>query len=699
MSRRGGLVGLVGTGVGMASEYREHRKQQKLSRENSQQDTTQQTAATSSRQPQQSSQAVPSTSDLPPAYEDVVQYPASSSQSIASGGPPMDDKKAALAQYDDDAASSMYDDDDSIDIESDEELWDLDEAGPESPATEKREEDDDDDDTDKPGREEALVNEIMEKHRPALAAATELGFERTPLPVPVIIPQRRPRTKARGFVRAYAPLLGECSGISQETFLLFLNNFQKASKASSIFPVIFISAAIAGLAPSVIAMAVSNAVQVAAGVGMEIQTRQRTNSFLDEMNEQLFRPAGLFAMIVKYKSDKEVAASGNSILARFGVSGEKVDLSTNQVIAKYTREDSSGSMSRHMQNLRLASNTTRGTTAMPEAAPLIFPQIDKAVAQQGEETFKAKAKDAHGFLADYMDKRARLKYATEDPKSMLNLPPEQREFMTKLGDPRHPMYNGGIIGFVSGGHLGGRRGKRYAAYPGDQGGMTRREQKQWHKDDRRLLKYEQRMDRGRDLSRKKERRYDDILAHRGYEQGYDEYSSRGGFGGRRRGRGGPLGLVGKAVGAAVNAASGSRNDNSARSREYEDAYDNRLAPGTQDPRGLRRSFDEREGAYGGPAPYASYGGQQAPAAYGSQQAPAPYGGQQGPAPYGSQGYQTQQGSYSRSGRRSGRGGKGPLGMVKKVMTEDVVYLMIVNMPSEEELAVARETLAKAKAGK
>ena len=34
-------------------------------------------------------------------------------------------------------------------------------------------------------------------------------------------------------------------------------------------------------------------------------------------------------------------------------------------------------------------------------------------------------------------------------------------------------------------------------------------------------------------------------------------------------------------------------------------------------------------------------------------------------------------------------------MIKKLMTEDVLYLMIVNLPSEEELAIARETLAKA----
>ena len=64
------------------------------------------------------------------------------------------------------------------------------------------------------------------KQREALAR--ELVFMAGPLPeksqrlsCPVIIPQRRPRDKNRGFVRAYAPAL-EDSGISQEVFLQFL---------------------------------------------------------------------------------------------------------------------------------------------------------------------------------------------------------------------------------------------------------------------------------------------------------------------------------------------------------------------------------------------------------------------------------------------------------------------------------------------
>lgn len=49
------------------------------------------------------------------------------------------------------------------------------------------------------------------------------------IPCPVILPQRRPGQKDRGFVRAYAPVLADC-GISQDVFLRFLADWEKSSK-------------------------------------------------------------------------------------------------------------------------------------------------------------------------------------------------------------------------------------------------------------------------------------------------------------------------------------------------------------------------------------------------------------------------------------------------------------------------------------
>jgi hypothetical protein len=165
------------------------------------------------------------------------------------------------------------------------------------------------------------------------------------------------------------------------------------------------------------------------------------------------------------------------------------------------------------------------------------------------------------------------------------------------------MYNGGLIGFVSGGVLtrgGGRQNRRA------------------ERDERRMFQYEQRLQSGRRLGPKRQRRYERYSAAR------EMYGSG------------------------------------------------------------RRSFDGRDNA---PAPYAPYGGQS-----GSSSAYAPYGGSTSThAPYGGQSGSSQPYPPRVATRRQG----GALSIVKRVMTEDVLYLMIVPMPSEQELAEAREALAQA----
>lgn len=49
------------------------------------------------------------------------------------------------------------------------------------------------------------------------------------LPCPVIIPQRRPGNRSRGFVRAYAPVMEMC-GVGQDVFFQFQDDWVTASK-------------------------------------------------------------------------------------------------------------------------------------------------------------------------------------------------------------------------------------------------------------------------------------------------------------------------------------------------------------------------------------------------------------------------------------------------------------------------------------
>ena len=58
---------------------------------------------------------------------------------------------------------------------------------------------------------------------------TAQAMNTSKLQCPVVIPQRRPDSKTRGFIRAYAPVLSDYE-IDQETFLTFLKSFHKASQ-------------------------------------------------------------------------------------------------------------------------------------------------------------------------------------------------------------------------------------------------------------------------------------------------------------------------------------------------------------------------------------------------------------------------------------------------------------------------------------
>src|SRR5208282_2395036 len=99
--------------------------------------------------------------------------------------------------------------------EGDEEQWDLDDAQDELiaelPTEHKRE------------RDPKKITENFIGRYPA-----PQGYAAPKLPLPVILPQRRPKDRARGFIRAYAPDLATC-GIDQDMFLDFLNTFNEAS--------------------------------------------------------------------------------------------------------------------------------------------------------------------------------------------------------------------------------------------------------------------------------------------------------------------------------------------------------------------------------------------------------------------------------------------------------------------------------------
>lgn len=268
------------------------------------------------------------------------------------------------------------------------------------------------------GRDEPVDPELVATNFTQIHTFSPSFQQYKPLPAPVILPQRRPKNKTRGFVRAYAPLLGECSGIDADTFIDFLGAFDKTSKASPVFDVINMAAMVTGFVPSPIAMGVSMTVQFAANTGKEVQSRYRRNNFLDEMNEKFFKPRGLFCMIMTFKPDAAPVIAADVT-------------STDQALAQ-TLSLPDSELKQKFKHLRLTSGTTKGEMSLPEAAPLVFPALDGAMTDEA----KAKKLDSStAFICSYFDRRARSTLWRYKPQFKACCPASRQTFCFTLFRP------------------------------------------------------------------------------------------------------------------------------------------------------------------------------------------------------------------------------------------------------------------------
>ncbi|TQV96189.1 hypothetical protein V2A60_003373 [Cordyceps javanica] len=265
-----------------------------------------------------------------------------------------------------------------------------------------------------------------------------------PLSLPVVIPQQRPGSPERGFMAAYAPML-ESAGIDQRTFMSFLDEFNTAVQGNKFLAGVQVVSFGVGFTPEIITTCVATAVQMGANVANRGYVKHKTNSTLDKFNNEVFGPRGLFCMIMKYDpigQDPVLAEkAASSPLNKFGGNGQK----------SWLKDPVSG--------------TSEGMHGLPSAvAPLIYMDDRRAhkeyLAGDGKisperspvekPTTKQKAKNAFENFNDYLDRRARAKYASENQGDILNTP-LTKGFSNKFLDPNSSMNNGGLLGFISGG--------------------------------------------------------------------------------------------------------------------------------------------------------------------------------------------------------------------------------------------------------
>lgn len=297
-----------------------------------------------------------------------------------------------------------------------------------------------------------LANAFISRHPRPLTVPTT----RTNIELPMVLPQRRPKTRARGFVRAYSPVLA-AAGIDQDTFLDFIDTFNKALEPNPYLNAINL-AGLAGLAaPEPFTLVVGVAVSLVTDATIEAQSRSKSGKFLDFINKEFFTPRGLTCLVVTWSPNTD---DPSQVLVTSGFDGRTANTPSQQglkqqvadvMLSKSATDEIIKRLGRHVQGRMQASN---GAFDWPEPAPLVFPSAeDTAMALRTHSNGKTKnvADRAEIWLYDFMDRRAQAKWIEKNPTlpvaNSLPLP----EFRSRYADPNHPAASGDIISFVTGG--------------------------------------------------------------------------------------------------------------------------------------------------------------------------------------------------------------------------------------------------------
>ncbi|KAJ5614828.1 hypothetical protein N7528_008482 [Penicillium herquei] len=313
-----------------------------------------------------------------------------------------------------------------------EEQWILDEAQEELRDTEAH--------TSPPGYTEidegaddvGIARQFADSH-PAPPPYTLIGTVPQPrLSAPVVLPQRRPKNRDRGFIRAYAPALAEC-GIDQKMFLDFLDTAEKGCQATPWLRAINLASIGTMWLPTATGMAVSIAIQIATDIAISVDGRRKTSSFFNQINKDFFQPRGLFCLVMTWNPEQADAPS--------------TMINLNATISQAADRDS-GRLSRLQKKFKSSDGKAYGNI-FPEVAPLIFPDIDQLATDEDAKKKVSGLKKKGKFVGKYMDKRAQAK-STRIPDSHLSQVP-MPTFTSRYADPNHAASSGDPIALITGG--------------------------------------------------------------------------------------------------------------------------------------------------------------------------------------------------------------------------------------------------------
>ncbi|KAE9373023.1 hypothetical protein N431DRAFT_289060, partial [Stipitochalara longipes BDJ] len=124
------------------------------------------------------------------------------------------------------------------------------------------------------------------------------------LPRPIAVPQT---THGRGqsFLRAWAPCL-EAHNISQTDFLAFIDNLNIVSTANPPLQVLDLAGGFLGMVPHHWAQLAGTAVQASAKLGTALVSKSRTDMYMKEVDEKMFKPRGLKVSIALVEAMRRI---------------------------------------------------------------------------------------------------------------------------------------------------------------------------------------------------------------------------------------------------------------------------------------------------------------------------------------------------------------------------------------------------------
>ncbi|KAJ5311944.1 hypothetical protein N7508_002774 [Penicillium antarcticum] len=256
------------------------------------------------------------------------------------------------------------------------------------------------------------------------------------LPAPILLPQRRPKNRKRGFIRAYAPDLAGF-GIDQPMFSEFLDTAEKACQGARWLNAINLASIGTIFMPTATGIAVSIAIQIATDVAIAVDGARRSNTFFDKMNQEFFQPRGLFCLVMTWNPELPDAPS--------------TTLDLNSMIFKATDRGGSDMIGRLRHKFKSSDGQGYGNL-FHEVAPLVFPGLDQLASDEDAEKKLSKTKKKREFVSNYWDKRAQAEFATSNPDSHLTQGPKPT-FTSRYADPNHPASSGDLLALVTGGHF------------------------------------------------------------------------------------------------------------------------------------------------------------------------------------------------------------------------------------------------------